>query len=62
MNSDASPGVAADVSLGAKVSWLIWVAIGLLVGGLIVLAAGGLMIFFGGRRPPPVAAPVDGDG
>jgi hypothetical protein len=58
MNADASPGVAADVSLGAKISWLIWAAIGLLVGGVIVLGGGALMIFFGARRPAP-AAPSD---
>jgi Domain of unknown function (DUF4389) len=52
MNADASRGVVADVAVGAKISWLIWVAVGLLVLGALVLVGGGLMIYFGARSPP----------
>ncbi len=59
MNADASPGVAADVSAGAKISWLVWVIVGLLAAGTLVLFAGALMIFFGVRPPRGgVATPV----
>jgi hypothetical protein len=49
MNADGSRSVAADVKVGAKISWLIWVVIGLLALGLVVLAAGGSMIYLGTR-------------
>jgi hypothetical protein len=49
MNADGSRSVAADVKVGAKISWLIWVVIGLLALGLVVLAAGGSMIYLGAR-------------
>jgi hypothetical protein len=49
MNADGSRGVAADIELGAKVGWLLWVGLLLVgVGGLIGLASGA-MIFFGVR-------------
>jgi len=50
MNADASDGVAANVELGAKVKFLGWVALGLLVGGGTLLG-GGAMIYFGWRNP-----------
>jgi len=67
MNSDASRGVAADVSAGAEANFLLWLAIGLLVVGLLVLAGGVAMIYLGARRAtsaspaaagPPTAAAV----
>ena len=51
MNANGTRGVIANVSVGAKISWLIWVAVGLLVGGLLALFAGGLMTFLGARSP-----------
>jgi hypothetical protein len=56
MNPDASPGLDAAVDVGAKISWLIWVAVGLLVLGALVLVGGGLMIYFGARSPPAAGA------
>jgi hypothetical protein len=41
MNADASRGVAVDASAGAKVDWLIWVGVGLVVLG--ALLAGGMV-------------------
>jgi hypothetical protein len=49
MNADGSRGVHADVSVGAKVSHLGWIAVGLIAGGALLLIGGAAMIFFGGR-------------
>ena len=62
MNADASRGVAADLSFGARVSWLVWLIVGLLIAGLLVLTAGATMLFFGIRgpratAPKPVSSP-----
>jgi hypothetical protein len=52
MNADASRGVAADVSLGGRLSFLLPLAIGLLIGGAVVLTIGVLLIVLGTRRRP----------
>jgi hypothetical protein len=57
MNADASRGVAADVDLGAKLSFLLWVAIGLLIGGALVLGGGVALIVLSARKRPPPAPP-----
>jgi hypothetical protein len=44
MNADASRGVDLDVDAGAKVSWLIWVGIGLTAFGLFVTGLSGFAL------------------
>ena len=57
MNADGSRGVAADVDLGAKLSFLLWVAIGLLIGGVLVTGGSAALIVLAARRPRPPPAP-----
>jgi hypothetical protein len=57
MNADGSRGVAADVDLGAKLSFLLWVAIGLLIGGLLVVAGSTALVVLAARRRQPRSAP-----
>lgn len=56
MNADASEGVDARLSLGAKVGFLFWVALGLVIAGAILLAGGAVMIYFSLRRRAPSTA------
>jgi hypothetical protein len=59
MNADGARGVAADIDLGAKLSFLLWVAIGLLLGGVLVVGgSAALIVLAGRRRQPPPAPPV----
>jgi hypothetical protein len=60
MNADASRGVVADVAVGARLSFLIWVAVGLLIAGAVLAVASAFLIYLAFRspRPPTVAAPA----
>jgi Domain of unknown function (DUF4389) len=57
MNADASRPVAIDASLGAKISFLGWLAVGVITGGAIVLLGGAGLIYLGVRRPAPPSEP-----
>jgi hypothetical protein len=57
MNADGSRGVAADIDLGAKLSFLLWVAIGLLIGGLLVTGGSTALVLLAARTPRPRPAP-----
>jgi hypothetical protein len=51
MNADGSPGVDVSTRLGARISSLTGVAIGLLAGGVVFGLAAALMLRAGTRRP-----------
>jgi len=44
MNADGRPGVAVGADLGARMPALPWIALGLLVGGVVLMAGGVLLI------------------
>lgn len=58
MNADGAPGVAFDASVSGKISWLIWVAVGLLAFGVLSVAGGVIMIVLGTRSGGGPAAPT----
>ena len=58
MNADGSRGVTADVDLGAKLSFLLWVGIGLLIGGAFVVGGSAGLAVLAARRPPTGAVPA----
>ena len=51
MNADAAHGVRADISVGAKVPFLLWLGIGLLGAGVVVGSGAAAAIAFGARAP-----------
>ena len=50
MNADASRGVEADLSIGAELDPLLWIGIGLVIGGALLAAIAALAITAGTRR------------
>jgi hypothetical protein len=57
MNADGSRSVAADLDLGAKLSFLLWVAIGLLLGGVLVVGGSTALVVLSARTRRPQPAP-----
>lgn len=54
MNADGSRGLAFDGEAGAKLSWLLWVGLGLFIVGLVITASCGYAVYrlSGGRGEP----------
>jgi hypothetical protein len=50
MNADGSRGVAAELSIGGELDSLIWIGIGMLIGGALLAAAAALAITAGVRH------------
>lgn len=44
MNADAKPGIGVRADLGARMPAVLWIAVGLTLGGAVFLAGGGLVI------------------
>jgi hypothetical protein len=60
-NANGSRPVVADIDLGAKLSFLLWLAVGLLLGGVFVLVGSTALIVLAARRrqaPPVPPAPA----
>ncbi len=53
MRADAGRGIDADVRVGVKIGWLVWLGVGLLVGGLALGAGAGGLIWAGAHRREP---------
>ena len=61
MNADGSRPLVADIDLGAKLAFLLWLAIGLLLGGVFVLVGSSALVVLAARRrqaPPMPPAPA----
>ena len=56
MNADGTQPVAIDASFGAKVSFLGWIAAGVLIFGALLLIGGSLLIYLGLRKSAPLEA------
>ena len=50
MNQDASAGIDVDADIGAKIPSLLWISVGLLIGGGVFLALGVLLLVIPIRR------------
>ncbi len=64
MNADATSNVSADIELGGRLDYLVPIAIGLAIGGVVLLVIGAAMIIGGVVRPEhdAKAVPVAGSG
>lgn len=66
MNSDGSRGVAANIDVGAKMSFLLWVAIGGILAGVLVTGGSAALVVLSARtrrqQPPPPVPPTAGVG
>ncbi|MEO5899385.1 MAG: DUF4389 domain-containing protein, partial [Ilumatobacteraceae bacterium] len=51
MHANGTPNVTADVQVGGQVDYLVPIAIGLAVGGIVLLAGGAALIVVGVARP-----------
>jgi hypothetical protein len=61
MNADGTSGIEADVRVGIKLDWLLPVAIGLIVVGVVLVTGGTLIAVFATRTPRQqrLSAPAD---
>jgi len=61
MNANARPGIGVRADLGARMPAVLWIAIGLLIAGLLFLVGGGLLIVgaIRGGRAGTAGAPVE---
>ncbi|HUG63890.1 MAG TPA: hypothetical protein VMK83_01600, partial [Gaiellaceae bacterium] len=61
MNNDSSRGVSADMSIGAELDAVLWIAIGMLALGTLFAGAAALAITGAVRRgPPPTCSSATG--
>jgi hypothetical protein len=51
MNADGSAGVTVELRIGAEVDPLIWIALGVLLTGVLVGLGAAALIYLGSRRP-----------
>jgi hypothetical protein len=61
MNADGSRPVNAQMSVGVRVRFLTWIAIGLFIAAFVEFIAGGLMLYFGVRAPKVLVTDVPPD-
>jgi len=55
MNADGSAGVTAELRIGAEVDPLIWIALGVLLAGVLIGLGAAALIYVGSRRSSKVA-------
>ncbi len=51
MNQDGSYDIDVTGTAGAKVPWVFWIGLGMLIAGGVALPAGIVMVYFAARRP-----------
>jgi hypothetical protein len=61
MNTDGTSGIEADVRVGIKLDWLLPVAIGLIVFGVVLVTGGTLIAVFATRTPRQQRLPAPAD-